>query len=91
MDVTGPRSEAEETAYNLGIGGGGGGGFNGLVLNLNSGLPATNIYETTLQVNGTYLFRVRNGIPYMQMEMQPEGQLPEQPMGEFGLTVEVIE
>jgi hypothetical protein len=91
MDVTGPRSEAEETAYNLGIGGGGGGGFNGLVLNLNSGLPATNIYETTLQVNGTYLFRVRNGIPYMQMEMQPEGQLPEQPMGEFGLTVEIIE
>jgi hypothetical protein len=90
MDVTGPRSEVEETAYNLGIGGGGG-GIMGLVLNLNSGLPATNIHEVTLQIDGTYLFRVRNGAPYMPMEMQPEGPLPEQPMGEFGLTVEVTE
>lgn len=45
---------------NSGVGGGGypGGSF---IADVNASQPGTAIYETTLPVNGTYLFRVRNG------------------------------
>ncbi len=81
LDVQGPTATSGGAVTSARMGGGGGGGYIPFVFNVNSGLPSTVTYTFDVPADGTYLFRVRNGIS------SPDGT----PAGSFGLLVEIVE
>ncbi len=79
MDLQGPivPGVSDVSVMNAGMGG----GYIPYVFNVNGGVPSTVTFTFDVPSDGTYLFRVRNGISSQDGTMA----------GSFGLLVEVVE